>query len=244
MVHTERIVPAETPVGIFALHLKRYQFARKYVGAKQRVLDLACGVGYGSCYLADGGMHVVGADIDVAAVRYAKDHYSGPENLAFIQTDAMCTALADSYFHVVCSFETIEHVQDVNLYLSEVKRVLMPDGVFIVSTPQVRHSDSRPNNPFHHREWSSADFIVMLRGYFNNVEIFGQSRRETRTARWIKRLDVLNLRTRLFPIWLTRRLAGVAGVRTMADLHLEDVVISRGHLPHASEIVAVAKDAD
>ena len=64
--HPERIIPAETTPGIVALHLKRYQFARKYIIGKH-VLDVACGVGYGSLHLADVCRQVVGADIDWVA---------------------------------------------------------------------------------------------------------------------------------------------------------------------------------
>ena len=114
--------------------------------------------------------------------------------------------------------------------------------MFIVSTPRVPRSGTRPANPHHYREWSPSDFQHLLRGYFKNVEIFGQSRRETTVARWLKRLDVMRLRVWLFPLWMTRRAAQLSGVRAMPDLHLEDVLISRGDLHRASEIVAVASD--
>ena len=237
----ERIIPADTPPGIVALHLKRYEFAREYTVGK-RVLDMACGVGYGSFHLAKVCRHVVGADIDWAAVDYARRQYGGRENLSFVQANAMRTGLAESQFDAVCSFETIEHVRDAGMFLSEIKRVLKPDGVFIVSTPRVARSDSRPANPFHYHEWSPVDFKRLLRGSFRNVEIFGQFRRETGAARWLKRLDVLRLRTWLVPLWLTRQAAQAAGVRAMADLHMEDIFIRRGELRRASEIVAVASD--
>jgi ubiquinone/menaquinone biosynthesis C-methylase UbiE len=237
----ERIIPAEIPQGILALHLKRYQFARKYIGGK-RVLDLACGVGYGSLHLAEVGMQVVGADVDTKAIEYAKQQYSGPDNLTFVQADAMRIGLADSQFDVVCSFETIEHVPKADVFLSEVKRLLRPEGMFIVSTPRVPRSDSRPDNPHHYQEWSLNDFNRLLCGRFNYVDIFGQFRRETSAARWLKRLDVLRLRTWLFPHWMTSWTAEASGVRAMADLQMEDVLIKRGDMRHASEIVAVASD--
>ena len=239
--HPERIIPAETPPGIVALHLKRYKFARKYIVGK-RVLDVACGVGYGSLYLAKACRQVVGADIDWVAVDYAQRQYGGRENLAFVQVDAIRTGFAESQFDAVCSFETIEHVRDAGMILGEIKRVLKPEGVLIVSTPRAARSNSRPANPFHHHEWSPADFKRLLRGFFHNVEIFGQFRRETGAARWLKRLDVLKVRTWLVPLWLTRQAAKATGVRAMADLHMEDVFIRSGDLRRAREIVAVASD--
>ncbi|HJO32887.1 MAG: class I SAM-dependent methyltransferase [Anaerolineales bacterium] len=243
MTTVERIIPADTPPGIVALHLKRYQFAREHTVGKQ-VLDIACGVGYGSLHLAEACKQVVGADIDWAAVDYARQQYAGRENLAFVQADAMRTGLAESQFDAVCSFETIEHVGDAGMFLSEIKRVLKPEGVLIVSTPRVERSDSRPANPYHHQEWSLADFKRLLRGSFRNVEVFGQFRRDTGASRWLKRLDVLGLRKRVIPLWLARQAAQAAGARAMADLHMEDIFIRRGDLRRASEIVAVASDGN
>ena len=237
----ERIIPSETPSGILALHLKRYQFARKYVRDK-RVLDIACGVGYGSLYLAEFSMKMIGADIDGEAIRYAKQHYCGPDNLNFVQADGIHAAFADCQFDVLCSFETIEHVPDAYLFLREVKRLLSPDGVFIVSTPVVPRSVLRPSNPYHYQEWKPADFNRLLCDYFDHVELFGQFRRETSVAHWVKRLDILKLRARLLPFWVTRGAAQLLGVRAMADLEMEDVFIARGDLRRASEIVAVASD--
>lgn len=242
-VYPERIIPEETPPGILALHLKRYQFAREYVRGK-RVLDMGCGVGYGASYLTESCRQVVAADTDQAALVYAKQNYDAPSNINFIQADAMRMGLAESGFDVVCSFEMIEHVPDVNLYLREVKRVLTPGGVFIVSTPQGQRSDSQPANPHHYREWCASEFKLLLYGSFTNVELFGQSRRETGISLMLKQLDVLKLRMWLFPTWLTRWAARVSGVRAMADLHLDDVLIRRGDLRHASEIVAIASDED
>ncbi len=240
-IYPERIVPDNTPVGIVAIHLKRYGFAGSYLDGK-RVLDVACGVGYGTGYLADEGNHVIGVDIDGAAIAYAQQRYGGPRNTNFVISDAMQLGLRSSQFDAVCSFETIEHVGDVDVFLNEVRRVLRPRGVFIVSTPRVAHSDARPANPHHYQEWNPSDFEQLLRAHFKNVDVFGQSRRETSTARWLKRLDVLRLRTWLLPHWLTRLVAQASGVHAMADLHSEDVFIRRGDFHRASEIVAVATD--
>lgn len=239
--HTERIIPAETPAGIVALHLKRYQFALKHITG-HFVLDVACGAGYGASYLAESGIHVIGADIDRQALSYAKKHYCGPKNLTFIQADGMRAAFADCQFDAICSFETIEHLADVHLFLREVKRMLIPGGIFIISTPRVLHSNLHPTNPYHYREWSPADFKGLLCSYFKSVELFGQYHRVTRTTRLLKRLDIFSLRKWLFPLWLTRWAAHVLGVRTMADLELEDVLIRRGDLHRANEIVAIACD--
>lgn len=199
-------------------------------------------MGYGSLHLAAIGKSVVGADIDMSAISYAQQHYRARDNLSFIQADAMRTGFAESQFDVICSFETIEHMRDPNAFLVEIKRVLTPGGVFIVSTPRVTRSDSRPDNPYHFQEWNALDFQRLISGYFKSVEIFGQFRMETSVSRWLKRLDVLKLRKWLLPLWVIRRAAHASGVRATPDLHLEDICIRSGDLGKASEIVAVASD--
>ncbi len=235
----ERIIPDEEPPGIVALHLKRYEFARAYV-ADKRVADVACGVGYGSHYLSDLCCQIIGVDIDGDALTYAAQRYSGPNNLAFIRADAEILGLRTAQFDVVCSFETIEHVEDVHRYLSEIKRVLSPGGYFIVSTPCVVHTTTRPRNPFHRQEWSPKDFEILLDQYFDQVQLFGQKRRQTLISTWLKRFDFLNLRILLLPLGLTQRIARASGVRATPDSHLVDVLIQPGDLRRASEIIAVA----
>src|SRR5206468_1379246 len=94
-------------------------------------------------------------------------------------------------------FETIEHVPDRDAFLCEVARVLAPDGVFLVSTPQARRTVDRPDNPFHHVEYSRVDFERLLHGAFDRVELYGQRRLQTRRHLLLQRLDVLGLRRRL-----------------------------------------------
>ena len=236
--YPERIIPDETPQGIVALHLKRYDFSATYVEGK-RVLDVACGVGYGSAHIAKFAAEVVGVDLDEEAITYARQRYGGPPNFSFMRGDATKFDFAGASFDVVCSFETIEHIPGVEAYLREVRRVLAPGGTYLVSTPAARQTTDHPKNPHHVQEWSPADFEKLLRRHFSTVELFSQVRRQTRLANVIKKLDVFKLRARLVPPGVTRRIAQGAGVRVMGDLHMDDVLIRPGVLRGASEIVAV-----
>jgi 2-polyprenyl-3-methyl-5-hydroxy-6-metoxy-1,4-benzoquinol methylase len=238
--YPERIIPSETAPGIVAIHLKRYAFARDYVGGK-RVLDIACGVGYGTQYLAETATEVIGVDLDSEAIQFACDHYASSANVRFVQGDALQVPLEDASFDVICSFETIEHVPDVDRFLREVRRLLKPDGVFLVSTPAARHSTSSPENPHHVQEWSPRDFEALLRMHFGHVELFSQMRRETPLSDLIKRLDIFKLRTKV-SLSLTRRIAASAGVRTMGDINLSDVLIVPGIHARATEILAVLRN--
>src|SRR5205823_2374054 len=101
MAYPERIAPDETTGGIVALHLKRYEFARPLCVGK-RVLDAACGVGYGSFALAESAAGVVGADIDPEAIAYAREHYAR-DNVEFAVADLLEPPFDDASFDVVVS---------------------------------------------------------------------------------------------------------------------------------------------
>src|SRR5690348_13511788 len=105
----ERFVP-HTEGDIQLEHMHRYVAARLLVQGK-RVLDIACGEGYGSDLLSEAAASVVGVDIDEAAISHARQAYVRP-NLKFLRGDAVAIPLGDSSVDVVVSFETIEHLAD------------------------------------------------------------------------------------------------------------------------------------
>lgn len=234
MSYPERIIPDDTETGVVALHLKRYVFALPYCEGKQ-VLDAACGAGYGTAALAAVAQRVVGIDASAEAIAYARERYE-TANVEFEQMDATRLRLADESLDVVCSFETIEHLQDRDAFLAEVVRVLRPGGTLLVSTPQARETTLQPANPHHHVEYSRQDFEELLRRFFTGVELFGQRRIQTRRHRLLQRLDVLGLRRRLVVL---RRVSVLVGTAPTAEVTLDGVVIDRSGLDHATELVAV-----
>jgi SAM-dependent methyltransferase len=234
--YPERIVPGEAEPGVDALHLKRYAFALPFC-IDRRVLDAGCGVGYGAARVAARAASVIGIDVSEDAIAYAKTHYGAP-NLSFQTMDAAALAFDDESFEAVCSFETIEHVEDAERVVSEFARVLASDGALVISTPQVARTTTSPANPHHHVEFSRADFEVLLRRHFDSVELYGQRRIQTARHRVVQHLDVLGLRRR-FP--LLRRASLVLGTTPTADLTADDIVISRDDLDRATEIVAVCR---
>jgi SAM-dependent methyltransferase len=236
MNYPERIVPGEAEPGIDAIHLKRYDFAAPLCG-QRRVLDAGCGVGYGTTRLAAAAASAVGVDIDANAISYAREHYGAP-NLSFEVMDVGALAFADASFDAVCSFETIEHVDNADRVLAEFVRVLAKDGVLVVSTPQVEETTTSPANPFHRVEFSRTDFEALLRRHFPSVELYGQRRLQTRRHRIAQRLDMLGLRRR-FPA--LRRASAVLGTTPTAELTADDIVITREGLEQATEIVAVCR---
>ena len=236
MTYPERIVPDETSPGIVALHLKRYEFARSWCG-ERTVLDAGCGVGYGTAHLAEVAASVVGVDRDEDAISYARERYARP-NVEFRVGNLLDLDAAGDSFDVVCSFETIEHLDDVEAFLAEVVRVLRPDGVFLVSTPCVEETTVSPENPFHRVELSPRDLEALLGRFFREVELYGQRRLQTARHRLMQRVDVLGLRRRLPR---ARGLARVLGTAPTAEVTSDGIVIERGGLDRASELVAVCR---
>jgi len=236
VAYPERIVPDKTAPGILALHLKRYEFARPHC-VDAEVLDAGCGVGYGSAYLAEVASRVVGVDVSEEAIAYARERYRRP-NLQFVLRDLLALELADASFDVVCSFETIEHVENVERYLGQIARVLRPDGIFVVSTPRVDATTRAPENPFHRVELSRGDFEAALGSRFEEVELYGQRRLQTTRHLLVQRVDVLGLRRRLPFLRHASRLVGTA---PMADVTLDGIAIERDGIERASELVAVCR---
>ena len=105
-------------------HMHRYLAARRLVCGK-RVLDIACGEGYGSALLAETATTVIGVDMDEKSIAHARCTYVR-SNVRFLRGDAVAIPLGDASINVVVSFETIEHLTDHRQMMLEIKRVLEP----------------------------------------------------------------------------------------------------------------------
>jgi O-antigen biosynthesis protein len=155
-------------------HLHRYLIARELSHGK-RVLDIACGEGYGSAILASVAARVFGVDIAADVIAHASSKYVVP-NLEFSAGACEAIPLPDCSVDVVVSFETIEHVQRQEEMLREMRRVLCPGGLLIISSPDRRqYSDVLGNrNQFHVRELDRDEFGQLLRRHFRHVSMGGQ----------------------------------------------------------------------
>ena len=237
MSFVERIVPDETESGIVALHAKRYEFAQPFCAGKD-VLDAGCGVGYGSALLATVARRVVGVDRSGKTIAYAGRRYARP-NVVFSVDDLLELGQPDEAFDVVCAFEAIEHLPYPEAHLAHVVRVLRPDGVYLVSTPRADRTTLTPENPHHFAEYAQPDLERLLGRFFDDVELYGQRRLQTRRHRLLQRLDVLGLRRRLSMLRPAGRL--VLGTAATADTTSADIVISQDELDRASELLAVCR---
>ncbi|WNV05355.1 glycosyltransferase [Candidatus Methylospira mobilis] len=169
----ERFVPGEH--GDIALeHLHRYVQACGIVAGKI-ALDIACGEGYGSAILANKASQVIGVDIARDAVQHARKRYK-KENLKYMVGSCAEIPLPDASVDVVVSFETIEHHDQHDRMIQEIKRVLRPDGVLLISNPdKYYYSIERGySNPHHIKELYHHEFKHLIETYFRNCAYFGQ----------------------------------------------------------------------
>jgi SAM-dependent methyltransferase len=171
----ERFTP-ECVREIWYEHWHRYVFARAFARGK-RVLDAACGEGYGSALLAREAASVLGIDIAEDAIAHARERYADRgANLRFERGD--CTALEapSASFDLITSFETLEHVAAQKALIDGFARALTAEGVLIISSPDKRsYSDvSGFRNEFHVRELYRDELLALLKPHFPFVHLYGQ----------------------------------------------------------------------
>lgn len=171
----ERFTP-ECVREIWYEHWHRYAFAAPLVVGR-RVLDAACGEGYGSNLLAAHARDVVGVDVSEQAIGHARARYlPGRSNLRFEQADATALPFADDSFDVVVSFETLEHLAAHEQLVSGFARVLGDDGMLLISSPDKRtYSDLAGfRNEFHVRELYREELEALLARHFPHVRLYAQ----------------------------------------------------------------------
>lgn len=163
----EFFVPGGAPAHLEAEHQERYRFARRFASGR-RILDLACGTGYGSHQLAEAGARQVdGVDLSPAVLAHARSHYKAP-NLTFSQGDICAWRSAEPYDLITC-FETIEHVPDHLAALANLRTLLASAGQLLISTPNRPLTSpraptlaDRPANPYHVREFTLRELTGAL----------------------------------------------------------------------------------
>ncbi len=193
-------------------HLIRYSFGCKYVKDKV-VLSVACGNGYGEYMFATegGAKQVIGYDVSEEAVEFAKENYKA-QNLEYIVGDVLNLDMPDNFVDVVVSFETIEHIEDDKVYLRELKRVLKPGGIVLISTPNKAKSlknyfSKKPCNIYHVREYFKNEYVRLLREYFDIIEFLGQK-------------IIIKRRWYTIPLYFLYKLTG-----TLKDVEIRDYSI-------------------
>jgi SAM-dependent methyltransferase len=169
----ERFLP-EVRGAIWYEHWHRYA-AIAALAAGRRVLDAACGEGYGSYLLAQSAASVVGIDVSPEAVAHAGQRYKRP-NLAFATGSVAALPLPDASVDLVVSFETIEHLHEQSAMLADFRRVLAPGGVLVISSPNrpVYNEGGGVENHFHVRELDRDELAALLAPRFPQQAWYAQ----------------------------------------------------------------------
>lgn len=165
----ERLVPdRQHGELVHAEHMARYLLTAQLAHGR-RALDAACGEGYGTELLRRAGAErAVGIDVDEVTVKAARERYGADFEVAAVER----LPFEDDAFDLVASFETIEHVEDAEAAVRELRRVLAADGTLVISTPNA--SQYLVGTEFHVREFETSEFVELLERHFGDVRVLHQ----------------------------------------------------------------------
>lgn len=154
----------------FSFHQGRYSFAVGKISGG-RVLDVGCGIGYGSVVLLEKCSEYVGFDYHPSRKLRADAEFSNPKS-TFLTIDANYGfPFEDNSFDNVVCFEAIEHFINDKFVISEIYRVLKPGGKFVCSTPM---NKGQNKGHYHIKEYTVEQFKALISGSFAIVEYYGQ----------------------------------------------------------------------
>ena len=154
----------------FRRHLVVYEWIAARAHGR-RVVDLACGEGYGSAVLASTAVSVVGVDANPEAFEHARLKYPG------VRFERNMIELWTGDVDCVVFLQTIEHVQDPDAVLDHIRELIGPKGVAYVSTPNVLtlapKGAERSGNPWHVREYRAEEYRALCERHFGSVDLLG-----------------------------------------------------------------------
>lgn len=191
-------IPSDNP-----LHhrlLSAYFFAENYIMGD--VMELGCGEGRGINNILKKSRSYTAVDKITEAINILSDKY--PEQKFISTSFPPLKNIKSNSFDSVVSFQVIEHIQDDDLFISEIYRILRPGGIALLTTPNIKMTLTR--NPWHIREYTSGELVALASKHFSRIEIKGVSGNKkvkqyymdnVKSVQKFKNLDIFNLEKNL-----------------------------------------------
>jgi SAM-dependent methyltransferase len=219
------------------VNLSGYVWAARQLGPLEQrsILDLSCGTGYGTDYLGACAGRIVGIDCALNVVAKSRADYPRP-NVAFLAMDGCALGFRDASFDCIVSQDTIEHIQDDHRFVSELTRVLKPNGMLIIFTPHGKGRGVTPDDPYHVREYTPEEFKVLLAPHFSTIRWYGRRqghrlKTAERSMDAIRKLDpggIRNCVPRRMRHWIGSIISRLQGGPALGDIVPDDIEYSEG----------------
>lgn len=233
-----------------------YEFAKPLIQGK-KVLDVGCGLAYGTALMAGSASTITGIDYDAVTVEANKKSYGKIVNLDFKQAVIPPLPFEDNSFDIITAFQFIEHIKPRKEFIKECLRVLRPGGSFLVTTPNVKMSLAR--NPFHVHEYTFDEMRDEVSSVTNNFELCGLNGNERvnkyyfengKFVRMILRFDIFKMHKWLPSAWLSAPYNWITSlmrnklkekVDQTTDITTKDFAIQKDDLDKCWDIYLIAK---
>lgn len=238
----ERIVPDTLEwEAYYANHIFRYNFAADIIENPKNILDAACGVGYGSKYLAiQNQAEVIGVDANEKALKMAEKYFHH-ELVKFIKDNCeTLESIKDNFSHII-SFETFEHLSNPVEFLRRAYEILIKNGKIIISTPNasVTSPDRKVNWQYHEHEYTASELIKLVKEVgFKNIKLFGQTYSELGKLRNDLRKELNRINHNPFVRmgkWMQRVFRGVNHNKAILPENIEDFKLIEFTSPQSCE---------
>lgn len=257
MDFNERVIPGVSSNFMLKEALSRYEFAAKFIKKDYFILDLGCGTGYGTHYLAKMAKKTVGVDINPEAIRFARKNYLH-KNLKYKIADINSIKESGKY-DLIVSFEVIEHLKNPASFVSGVYRMLKKEGIFILSTPnaEVVSPNGGVASPYHEKEFKYQELSLLLRKKFkDDVEILGQKKSAKADESWkdflksqdkrqklvqSDRLSIRKLIPRSLKEFLWKYAGNFFGRRTQENVETSDFPIDKKSVRLSYYFIAICR---
>ena len=232
-----------------------YEFAKPLIQGK-KVLDVGCGLAYGTALMAGLASTITGIDYDPGTIEANTKSYGKIVNLDFKQVVIPPLPFDNNSFDIITAFQFIEHIKPRKEFIKECLRVLRPGGSLLITTPNVKMSMAR--NPFHVHEYTFDEMRDEVSSLTNNFELCGLNGNEQvnkyyaengKFVRMILRFDIFKMHQWLPSAWLSAPYNWITSlmrnklkekVDQTTDITTKDFVIQKADLDKCWDIYLIA----